>query len=411
MRTPDGWTTALLEELTDPARPIRYGIVQPGRFDPDGRYMIRGQDYSEARGWARPGDFFRVSARVESRYRKARVRAGDLIITIVGAGTGYVETVPGWLDGANLTQTTARIAIRPDVASPQFCKYLLQSDIGSDQVATYVKGNAQPGLNIADVKKFAVALPRREVQDQIVKRLQDSDALISSLRMLIAKKHAIKQGMMHDLLTGTTRLPGFTGAWADSTIGSLARVTGGGTPATRVPSYWGGSIPWFTPSEIDSVGSGLVARSDRTISAEGLANSAAKLVPAGTVLVTSRASIGNVAVAEVPVTTNQGFASLIPRDTKSTWFLYYWIQQFKSELESRAAGSTFLEISAAKVRDIELRAPSLPAQQAIGSAIRDADEVIAALERRLLATRAIKQGMMQCLLTGQAWLVPTKARA
>jgi len=135
MRTPDGWTTALLEELTDPARPIRYGIVQPGRFDPDGRYMIRGQDYSEARGWARPGDFFRVSARVESRYRKARVRAGDLIITIVGAGTGYVETVPGWLDGANLTQTTARIAIRPDVASPQFCKYLLQSDIGSDQVA------------------------------------------------------------------------------------------------------------------------------------------------------------------------------------------------------------------------------------------------------------------------------------
>src|SRR5262249_27171759 len=157
------------------------------------------------------------------------------------------------------------------------------------------------------------------------------------------------QGMMQQLLAGKTRLPGFSGKWVDASVGALARVTGGGTPSTRVPAYWGGMIPWFTPAEIDASGAGPVAHSERSNTPEGLANSSATLLPAGSVLVTSRASIANCAVADVPVTTNQGFASMIPKDPRSTWFLYYWIQQNRSELESRAAGSTFLEISASKV--------------------------------------------------------------
>jgi type I restriction enzyme S subunit len=209
---------------------------------------------------------------------------------------------------------------------------------------------------------------------------------------------------MQELLTGRTRLPGFTCDWTDSTVDRLARVTGGGTPSTRISAYWGGGIPWFTPAEIESKGSGLVSVSERTITAQGLASSSASILPAGTVLVTSRASIGNCAVAEVPVTTNQGFASMIPKDGRSTWFLYYWTQQNKSELESRAAGSTFLEISATKVAAISMRQPDLVEQAAIGEVLRDADLELDALEQRLEKARAIKQGMMQELLTGRTRL-------
>jgi type I restriction enzyme S subunit len=192
-----------------------------------------------------------------------------------------------------------------------------------------------------------------------------------------------------------------TESWHDVRIRELARVVGGGTPATGVSSYWSGPIPWFTPAEISEDGSGEITKSSRTITVDGLKSSAAKLLPAGTILVTSRASIGNCAIAGVPVTTNQGFASLVPHDRRSTRFLYYWIQQNRSRLVQRAAGSTFLEISAAKVADLELSAPDLGTQEQIGSMLADADRAIATLKRLVTKKEAVKRGMMQQLLTGK----------
>lgn len=261
-----------------------------------------------------------------------------------------------------------------------------------------------PQINNKHILPLDIDLPSLTEQRRIASVLRDIDEMLSTLEQQVTKKQSIKQGMMQELLTGRTRIPGFQEGWADATIGSVARVIGGGTPSTRVPAYWNGGIPWFTPAEIRASGSGLVSCSQRTITSEGLANSGAALLPVGTVLVTSRASIGNCAIAEVPVTTNQGFASMVPKDSRSSWFLYYWTQQNTSELESRAAGSTFLEISASKVASIPLRRPALGEQQAIGDVLRDADLELDALAVRLAKARAIKTGMMQELLTGHTRL-------
>lgn len=287
---------------------------------------------------------------------------------------------------------------------PTFLAYFFRSSAGRSLVASLAQGATR--YNIAKTKFLDVelALPSVERQRQIAESLGEADDLIAGLERMIAKKQAIKQGMMQALLTGKTRLPGFTDRWSESTIGALARVTGGGTPSTRVSSYWNGDIPWFTPAEIRPEGSGLVSTSERTITQEGLASSGATLLPTGSVLVTSRASIGNCAVAAVPVTTNQGFTSMIPADLRSSWFLYYWVQQNRSQFESRSAGSTFLEISASKVAAIPLSRPSLPEQEAISGVLRDADAELDALKRRLAKARAIKNGMMQELLTGRTRL-------
>jgi type I restriction enzyme S subunit len=202
---PDDWRLARLATLVDPARSIRYGIVQPGDYDQQGRYMIRGQDYSEVKGWAAPSEVFRVSQRIEERYRNARVKTGDLIMTIVGY-CGHVEVIPEWLDGANLTQTPARIAIQPDKAVSAFCMYVLRSPTGRNQVAAYMKGAAQPGLNCGDVEKFVVVLPPLPEQTAIAEVLSDMDAELAGLEQRRAKTRALKQGMMQELLTGRTRL-------------------------------------------------------------------------------------------------------------------------------------------------------------------------------------------------------------
>ena len=124
--------------------------------------MVRGQDYSF--GWAKPEAIFRVSESVEVPYRRSRLQTGDVLVTIVGAGVGNVAVVPEWLDGANITQTTARVAISPTLADPDFVVHVLQSPVGRRNVDTYVKGAAQPGLNLEHLKLFLIPLPPLEEQ-------------------------------------------------------------------------------------------------------------------------------------------------------------------------------------------------------------------------------------------------------
>lgn len=337
--------------------------------------------------------------------RRSRLAAGDILFSIAGALGRSTIVESSWLP-ANTNQALAiiRPSKRRRVIDPRYLLWQLRSPTIAKHIAEINVQAAQANLSLEQVRNFEIPLVSLSEQQAIATALDDADAVAKLLERLIAKNQAIRQGMTQQLVTGQTRLPGFDEAWTDSTVGSLARVTGGGTPSTRLPAYWGGGIPWFTPAEIDAEGAGLVSHSKRTITADGLANSSATLLPAGSVLVTSRASIGNCAVAKVAVTTNQGFASMIPRDHRSTWFLYYWTQQNKSELQSRAAGSTFLEIGASKVAAIPLQQPSLDEQQAIGATLRDADLELDVLRRRLEKAKAIKQGMAQQLLSGKTRL-------
>jgi type I restriction enzyme S subunit len=167
---PAHWDVVGLRRVIQPERRITYGIVQPGEPDENGRFMVRGQDYSD--GWVQPEMVFRVSPAVEEPYRRARLAAGDLIMTIVGAGVGNVATVPEWLNGANITQTTARIAVDPRVAKSEYISVVLQSPIGRRSVEKYAKGAAQPGLNLEHVKLFPIPLPPVAEQQSILQHLE-----------------------------------------------------------------------------------------------------------------------------------------------------------------------------------------------------------------------------------------------
>ena len=171
--------------------------------------MVRGQDYS--RGWARPESVFRVTHEVERPYRRARLALGDLVVTIVGAGTGNVAVVPSWLAGANITQTTARVAPNLHRVAAGFLAAVLESWIGQVQVSLHVKGAAQPGLNLGHLSKFRIPLPTRGEQDEIFGAITAGCGHIHSLRSRIT--HAIsllreyRSALISAAVTGQIDIP------------------------------------------------------------------------------------------------------------------------------------------------------------------------------------------------------------
>ena len=201
---PEHWTFMQLRRLVRRGRRITYGIVQPGEPDPTGRYMVRGQDYSF--GWSQPETLFRVSDLIEAPYKRSRLEAGDLVLTIVGAGVGNVARVPAWLDGANITQTTARISVDMSIADPDFVAATLGSPVGRRNVDRYVKGAAQPGLNLEHVRLFLIPLPPLEEQRDIVLSIRGEThgmmEAIDDARVAIDLLREYRTRLISDVVTG-----------------------------------------------------------------------------------------------------------------------------------------------------------------------------------------------------------------
>jgi hypothetical protein len=190
-----------------------------------------------------------------------------------------------------------------------------------------------------------------------------------------------------------------TDEWLHTTLGGTAEIYGGGTPSTKEPAYWGGEITWLTPTEVVRADGQRISASERTITEAGLANSSAKLLPRGSVLLTTRASIGFTAIADAPVATNQGFQSLIPHDQVLPEFLMYWIQGNREEFTRRAGGSTFPEISKSKVADIPITVPPLSVQRRIVDLMAHLDNHIANLRaEREAAVEVLSRAAVERLL-------------
>ena len=277
---------------------------------------------------------------------------------------------------------------------------LLQQWASTGYLANYV---TQTSIAHLPKEKFEVVpLPVPSVAEQraIATVLSDVDELIESLEALIAKKRNIKQATMRELLTCRKRLPGFRGEWEVTVLGDTTDIWNGGTPRTGVSSYWGGRIPWCVPTDITACRGKHLTKTARSITREGLASCGASLLPAGSLLLCSRATIGEIKIASMPVATNQGFKSLVCGEAVDYEYLYYRMLTLKKQMIELATGSTFLEISKRDVASIGIPLPPLPEQRAIATVLANMDAEIAALEHRLDKTRSIKQGMMQQLLTG-----------
>ena len=206
----------------------------------------------------------------------------------------------------------------------------------------------------------------------------------------------ISLGARHDFL----RRNGVAENWKAHTLGDLARVVGGGTPSRDESRFWiGGRILWATPTDLTANQAKYISKTAECITDAGLASSAALLLPPGTILFTSRATIGAKAIATVPIATNQGFASFLPR-TIDGEYLYYVLDLLTPIIKRLGAGTTFDEVSKRDIRTVWCAVPSDPSEQAAIARILNA--VDRALERTREAVeqaREVKRALVQRLLT------------
>ena len=164
--------------------------------------------------------------------------------------------------------------------------------------------------------------------------------------------------------------------WEEKEIQEVADVVGGGTPSTKEADNFNGNIPWITPKDLSNYKFRHISRGERNISQKGLEQSSAKLLPANTILLTTRAPVGYVAISKNEVTTNQGFHSLISKSGVSFEFLYYLLKSNTEVLKSHASGTTFGELSGSTLKSLKFVFPELSEQRAIAKILSDLDEKI-----------------------------------
>lgn len=335
------------------------------------------------------------------------IRHGDILFAGSGETKEEIGKCTGFLGGYEAFAGGDIIIFRPSGADPTFLAYLLNSRPLAQQKAQRAQGDAVVHIYPDALSALRLPLPPLPEQQAIAAALSDADGVVAGLERVIAKKRLIKQGAMQDLLTARRRLPGFSGEWEEATLSELADIRSGGTPSTSDASLWDGDIAWVTPTDITALdGRKFLHSTTRTISRAGLRQSSAELMPEGTIVMTSRATIGECAIATIPLTTNQGFKNFIPKDRADRDFLYYLLMSQKKGFIELCSGSTFLEIGKTQLTGYTVRVPATKdEQQAIAAVLSDMDAEIQTLESRLTKARAVKEGMMQNLLTGRVRLV------
>jgi type I restriction enzyme S subunit len=191
--------------------------------------------------------------------------------------------------------------------------------------------------------------------------------------------------------------------WKWVKVEDFAEVVSGGTPSTDKPEFWNGDIAWITPKDLSDFKFRYISRGERNISRQGLESSNAKLLPKGTVLLSSRAPVGYLAIAKNELTTNQGFQSLVPKENVITEFLYYLLKDNVEYLKSQASGTTFGELSKSTLKKLIFPLPPLPEQKAIAEVLSSIDDKIDLLHRQ---NKTLEE--MAMTLFRQWFIKPTK---
>ncbi|MFK8295752.1 restriction endonuclease subunit S [Capnocytophaga canimorsus] len=266
--------------------------------------------------------------------------------------------------------------------------YLIYSE---NRWRKFSTGSTFDSVNSNQINEFLMVIPKSNSEQQaIAEVLSDTDRWIESLENLIVKKQLIKQGAMQKLLTPKED-------WEVKKLGEVGEIFTGGTPSTTNKNFWGGSIPWITPTDISTNKNIYIG--ERNISELGLKQ--IRPLPENALLVTCIASIGKNAILRKSGACNQQINAVVTSENYSVDYLYYLLELNKSVLQVKAGVTATPILSKAEFSTIEFSFPSIKEQTQIATILSDMDAEIEILEQKLAKAQQIKQGLMQELLTGR----------
>lgn len=330
---------------------------------------------------------------------------GDIVVARTGASVGK-SYLYNSADG-RLVYAGFLICLSADERKldPRYLAYCLQTKDYWDWVSRTSVRSGQPGINSVELASFTISVPNLAEQKLIAAALADVDSLITSLDRLVAKKQAVKQGLMQQLLTGRTRLSGFTDAWKHVKLGEVASMGSGGTPSSGVARFYGGNIPWVSISDMTAAGKYIQA-TEKSLTQDGITSSAAKLYEPNVVLFAMYASLGECSLAIGRVSSSQAILGISVGRSLDREFLYYYLTSIKSQVRDMGQQGTQSNLNAGMVRNFDILLPHITEQRAIAKTLFDADSEIDLIRRRRDKARSLKQGLMQELLSGRTRLTP-----
>lgn len=334
-----------------------------------------------------------------SDIRKYRLKRGDLLVCEGGEiGRSAIWDAP--LPECYFQKALHRLRPVGDYNSYVMMSFLrLWASTGN--LANYVTQTSIAHLPKEKLELIPLLVPPPAEQRAIAEVLSDVDMLLAAMESLIVKKRAIKHATMQQTLTGRIRLPSFDEDWENVTLGEIGEIKSGTTPSTQNPDYWDGTIPWCSATDVTNKLGKYLSDTERHITQTALGDSSVSLVPSGTILLCTRATIGELKIAASPVSISRAIKAIVCHDSVLNEFLYYRLILLKSYMLDKATGSTFLEIGKPDLSALEIQLPPYSEQCAIAGMLSDMDAEICAIEKRRAKVRAIKHGMLQQLLTGR----------
>ena len=327
---------------------------------------------------------------------------------IIGMDGNYV--VSKWNGPKSLlNQRVCKIeSVNKNRLNDDYLYYTIQYPI--QKIETLTPQTTVKHLSSKDIRNVRIPFPPIVEQRGIVEVLGTVDECIRLTDEAIERAEELKRGLMQRLLTRgightefkQTPLGEIPKTWKIIKLNEISDIFGGSTPSTINPEYWNGSIPFVTPSDITSVDYGIfLEKTKKTITEKGFRESSLKIIPKGSILLTSRATIGECLINEIDVTTNQGFANIMPeKNIDNVWLLYYLKSQ-KRELERLASGSTFKEVSRRSVRNIKIILPPLNEQNKISKILTSMEQKASFEQEKNNYLLKLQKGSMQILLSGK----------
>ncbi len=342
------------------------------------------------------------------RLKRHIVKAGDIVYSRrgdVGRCVLITQKEDGWICGTGCLKVT----LDTTKVHPSFVFYILQRKESVEWVDNHAVGSTMPNLNTGILSNIPLFIPPLSVQQTIVSILSKYDTLIdiNTKRIKLLEESArelYKEWFVRMRFPGhelTKFVKGIPEKWKVEFIGDLCTTIGGGTPSTSNANYWNGNIKWVTPTDITSKQSLPLIYIEGRITESGLKNSSAKMLPAGAILMTSRASIGFFGICKEPVCTNQGFISIIPNESFLRMYMVYNLMTRKEEIVSNANGATFLEISKSRFRKMEMLVPDVKTLSIFEEKCSTLFETVYNLELQNQTLAATRDRLLPRLLSGE----------
>lgn len=414
------------------AEPPRNGLTRPKAVRGAGVKMVNmGELFKYPRLRNAPMDRVPLS---ESEADRFLLREGDLLFarqSLVLEGAGRCSIFLTDDEPVTFESHITRVRLDPSKADPRFYFYYLQSHHGRSAIRSIVEqGAGASGIRGRDLESLdikwlpvenqrAIAHILGTLDDKIELNRRMNETLEEMARAIFkswfvdfdpvrAKAEGRDTGLpkhVADLFPDSfyeSELGKIPSGWAAKTVGEIAEIVGGSTPSTKKQIYWEqGTHYWATPKDLSALSTPVLLSTERKISDAGLDQISSGLLPIGTVLLSSRAPIGYLAITEVPVAVNQGFIAMKPMPDISNLFLLFWAGWAHDEILSRANGSTFLEISKASFRPIPIVVAPIQVIKAFDLLARPLYQRIFKNERQSQLLVTIRDTLLSKLISGE----------